>query len=363
MKTCKIAVFGLSLSSAWANDHATTWRSLLKALHESGHEIIFFERTQPLFAEHRDLPDPDWLRLIFYESLADLGEWADTICRADVLIVGSHVPEATLLAQRLRNSAPGLLAFYDIDTPQTVAQMERGDCAYLDAQTARLYDLYLSNTGGPFLESFAARARLALARPLHCSADPDLHKPARVEKRWDLTYLGACDEDCRPGLERLSIEVARRLPERRFAVAGAPSANEPDWPDNIERIELAAPAEHALFYHSSRFTLNVSRQDAIAAGYSPGVRLFEAAACSTAIVSDEWRGLGEFFSIGREIFVARRAEDVIEFVTRTSDTARETMGAAARRRVLDAHTGAQRAEDFEAHLADAMKRVERVGKA
>ena len=46
-------------------------------------------------------------------------------------------------------------------------------------------------------------------------------------------------------------------------------------------------------------------------GYCPSGRLFEAAACGVAIVSDEWAGLDTFFQPGVEILVARNTDDVI----------------------------------------------------
>ena len=363
MTSRRFAIFGLSLSSSWGNGHATTWRSLIRALNARGHEVTFYERSQPWYAENRDLEDPDWCRLVFYDSLADLGSHADAICRCDVVMIGSYTPEAILLAQRLRGAAPGLLAFYDIDTPVTVAQMANGACAYLDAQTARIYDLYLSFTGGPFLASFANRTRLAMARALYCSADPDLHRPLAAEKRWDLSYLGTYSGDRQPGLDRLLLKTARALPDQRFVVAGAQYPATIDWPSNVERIEHAPPSDHSSFYSASRFTLNVTRVDMINAGYSPSVRLFEAGACGTPVISDEWRGLEDFFTPGREIFVARRTADVVEFLTRTSDVARQTMGEAARRRVLAAHTAERRAEELECHLTEAFKMIERVGRA
>jgi Uncharacterized protein conserved in bacteria len=45
------------------------------------------------------------------------------------------------------------------------------------------------------------------------------------------------------------------------------------------------------------------------AGYSPSVRLFEAAACGVPVISDYWDGLGELFRIGEEILVARTGEE------------------------------------------------------
>lgn len=358
MKPCRIAVFGQSFS-----EQGATWRSLLRAMHARGHDIMFFDRVSPSHAMSSVFAGADWLRLVVYDSLTELSDHADEICRADVLIISSGVPEAMLLTERLRSSAPGLLALYDMDTPITAAAMERGDCAYLDASTARLYDLALCATGGPFLELHAIATRLIMARPLFCSADPEQHVAPNAAKRWDLSYLGDYSEDRQSGVEQLFLSVARALPDRRFAIAGAQYPDGIDWPENVERIEHMPPGEHASFYSASRFTLSVTRQEMRAAGYSPSVRLFEAAACATPIISDEWRGLDEIFAVGREIFVARRADDVIEFVTRTSDPARDALGTAARARVLGSHTGAHRAEELEAHLADALKMRERTGRS
>jgi spore maturation protein CgeB len=98
-----------------------------------------------------------------------------------------------------------------------------------------------------------------------------------VPKKWELSYLGTYSPDRQPTLETLLIEPARRMPDRRFVVAGPQYPAEIEWPDNVERIEHLPPSEHAEFYAASRFTLNVTRADMIAAGWSPSVRLFEAA--------------------------------------------------------------------------------------
>jgi spore maturation protein CgeB len=101
---------------------------------------------------------------------------------------------------------------------------------------------------------------------------------------------------------------------------------------------------------SSRFTLNVTRDDMIAAGWSPSVRLFEAGACGTPIVSDIWQGIDSLFAPDREILLAADGATVIAALTGTDATA---MGEAARARVLAAHTAAHRAAELEAHLAEA----------
>jgi spore maturation protein CgeB len=62
----RLVFFGLSLSSSWGNGHATTYRALLRGLAEHGHEIRFFERDQPWYADNRDLSRADFCSLVFY---------------------------------------------------------------------------------------------------------------------------------------------------------------------------------------------------------------------------------------------------------------------------------------------------------
>ena len=132
-----------------------------------------------------------------------------------------------------------------------------------------------------------------------------------------------------------------------------------DWPDNVERIDHVPPAEHPAFYSASRFTLNVTRAQMIAAGYSPSVRLFEAAACGAPIISDVWDGLETLFRPGREIAFARSSEDVLDVLQRMDEPARQAMAGAARDRILGRHTAAHRAAELEAHLLEASRRMRR----
>ena len=144
------------------------------------------------------------------------------------------------------------------------------------------------------------------------------------------------------------------LPRSRFVVAGPQYPKTLDWPPNVKRIMHLNPRWHARFYSSSRFTLNVTRRDMVQAGYSPSVRLFEAAACGTAIISDNWPGLDTFFTPGREILLPVDYRDVLHFITDLSDEDVQRIGEAAQGRVLAEHTSAKRAEQFENEIANAM---------
>ncbi|HZF42346.1 MAG TPA: glycosyltransferase [Sphingomonadaceae bacterium] len=345
----KLVVLGLSLSSSWGNGHATTFRALLAAFASRGHDILFLERDVPWYAKHRDLADPAYCRLAYYKDLEDLGRFSADIADANAVIVGSYVPEGVDVGALVQRLAARTVAFYDIDTPVTLAKLERGDFEYLSPTIIPGYDIYLSFTGGPTLDRLETQYKSPAARALYCSVDPAAYPPMDVPKRWDLSYLGTWSADRQPTLERLLIEPARREPGRRFVVAGPQYPSDIDWPANVERIEHLPPSEHAAFYAASRFTLNVTRADMIAAGWSPSVRLFEAASCGTPIISDRWEGLDSLFAPDREIILADTAEHVIAALANDA----HAIGQAARARVMAAHTAAHRAAELEAHLAEA----------
>jgi spore maturation protein CgeB len=349
----KLVVLGLSLSSSWGNGHATTFRALLKAFAARGHDILFLERDVPWYASARDVTDPDYCRLEYYSDIAALERWQREIEQADAVMVGSYVPEGVPVGRYVQSHARGVTAFYDIDTPVTLAKLERGDHEYLSPEIIPGYDVYLSFTGGPTLHHIEQRYGSPAARALYCSVDPAAYPPLDVEKKWDLSYLGTYSPDRQPTLEKLLLEPARRLPDRHFVVAGPQYPAEIDWPANVERIEHCPPADHPAFYSASRFTLNVTRADMIAAGWSPSVRLFEAAACAVPVISDRWQGLDELFTPEREIILADTPEQVIEVLTGTDAESAAAMGRAARQRVLNGHTAADRAAELEASLLEA----------
>jgi spore maturation protein CgeB len=350
----RLVVLGLSLSSSWGNGHATTYRALLKAFAARGHEVLFLERDVPWYqGAHRDLPDPSFCELAFYDSLRDLERYEGEVERADAAIVGSYVPEGVEVGRWAQRTARGPVAFYDIDTPVTLAKLERGDFEYLSPEIIPGYDIYLSFTGGPTLQRLERQYGSPRAEALYCSVDAEAYRPLEVERRWDLSYLGTYSDDRQPTLERLLIEPARRAPQLKFCVAGPQYPDDIDWPANVERLEHVPPAEHPAFYAASRFTLNVTRQDMIAAGYSPSVRLFEAAACGCPIVSDIWDGIETLFEPGRDIVLAPDSGAVIELLADPSEARRQALAEGARARVLSGHTARHRAEELERALTNA----------
>lgn len=349
----RIVILGLSITSSWGNGHATTYRGLVRELDRRGHDVLFLERDVPWYSANRDLPTPPYGRTELYASLADLDErFRDVVRTADAVIVGSYVPEGIAVGEWVLESAGKATAFYDIDTPVTLAKLERGDTEYLAPELIPRYGAYFSFTGGPTLQRLEREFGSPMARPLYCSFDPGLYYPEPAETRWDLGYMGTYSDDRQPPLERLMLEPARLWDRGRFVVAGPQYPATIAWPGNVQRIEHLPPTEHRRFYNQQRFTLNITRADMIRAGYSPSVRLFEAAACGIPIISDCWEGLDQFFEPGREILLARSAQDTLRCLRELPEPERCAVGARARERVLATHTAAHRAAELEGYLGE-----------
>jgi spore maturation protein CgeB len=343
----RLVILGLSITSSWGNGHATTYRALVKALARRGHEITFLERDVPWYASERDVKRSKDCRIRLYRSLAELEHRHAALVRdADAVIVGSYVPDGIAVGQWVLQRAKGVTAFYDIDTPVTLAALERGACAYLESQLIRRYDLYLSFTGGPTLELLESMGS-PRAEALYCSIDPDLHAPVRTKQRWLMGYLGTYSPDRQPPLERMLFDVARQLPQASFVVAGPQYPADTRWPENVTHIAHLPPDRHPEFYCAQHFTLNVTRSDMRMLGYSPSVRLFEAAACGVPIVSDRWEGLETIFRPGSQILVAETGDEVLALLRDTSLSRRQEIAAAARAHVLRFHSASERAARLE----------------
>jgi spore maturation protein CgeB len=348
---------GLSITSSWGNGHATPYRGLVRELALRGHRVLFLERDQPWYADHRDyVNDPD-VQVELYSSLDQLKErFTSEISHATAVIVGSYVPDGILVGEWVLAHAAGVAAFYDIDTPVTLASLERGGLDYLSPELVPRYHLYLSFTGGPTLDLLHDRYGAPMARPLYCSVDPQLYYLEEHEKKWDAGYLGTYSADRQPALRHLLLEPAGRWPGGFFVVAGPQYPKEIQWPANLERIEHLPPFQHRRFYNEQCLTLNITRAPMIAAGYSPSVRLFEAAACATPVMSDYWQGLETFFEPGEEILVTRSAEDTLNFLLRLPQRDRQEIGERARQRVLKEHTSAHRAAELESYICELLHR-------
>lgn len=344
---------GLSITSSWGNGHATTYRGLLRELAKRGHAVTFLEADAEWYASNRDLPAPPYCRAELYADFEELKRrFANDVREADAVIVGSYVPDGVRVGAWVLETSSCPVAFYDIDTPVTLAQLSRGECAYLSPELVARYHLYCSFSGGPTLQVLEQTWGSPRARALYCSVDPESYFPDAAAQEFDLTYLGTYSPDRQPTLDALLLQPARAWREGRFFVAGPQYPNDVVWPDNVKRANHLPPSQHRSFYASGKWTLNVTRADMVRAGWSPSVRLFEAAACGVPVISDVWPGLEDFFVPDEEIILAPNAKDSLRALREIGEESRARIGHAARARVLGAHTSAHRAQELESYLRE-----------
>lgn len=359
----KLVVIGLSITSSWGNGHATTFRALLNAFNKRGHDILFLERDVPYYAQNRDLPDPAFCEVKLYSSLNELKEkYKPEIQNADAVMVGSYVPEGVEVNDFVVKTAKGVTLFYDIDTPVTLAKLAREDFEYLHPRQIEKFDTYLSFAGGPVLDVLMDKYDSPNAEPLYCSVDADLYFPEFQEIQWEMGYLGTYSDDRQPTVEKLLNQTAKKLPSKQFSIAGSQYPAKYNWSGNIELLGHLPPSEHRKYYNSQRYTLNVTRQDMIKAGFSPSVRLFEAAACKVPIISDYWDGLDSFFIPGKEILIAHTTQDAVDFINEISEKERQQIAENAFQKILNKHTSEVRAEELERYIVEIHSPSEKLAK-
>jgi len=345
----RIVVFGLSISSSWGNGHATLWRGLIQALARRGCSVIFFERDLPYYAAHRDSLDPPGCSLIIYSDWADVRSIARReLADADVAIVTSYCPDGIEATALVLDAPRCLHVFYDLDTPITLSRVNEGyKLTYIDERGLADFDLVLSYTGGEALAALRTQLGARTVAPLYGHVDPGAHSPVdgMAEFTGDLSYLGTYAEDRQPALLELLLGSAIRSPAKRFVMGGAQYPDDFPWASNVHFVRHLPPSLHSAFYCSSPLTLNITRRPMAQLGWCPSARLFEAAACGTAVITDQWEGLSDFYEPGKEIVVVNTSDDVLAALS-MDDKDVHRIAARARDRTLAEHTSQHRADEF-----------------
>jgi spore maturation protein CgeB len=347
----KFAFFGSSLVSAYWNGAATYYRGIIRAMNERGHEVSFYEPDAYDRQKNRDIPDPDWARVIVYQpteedvyKMLDDAQDADVIIKTSGVGVFDELLEKEVLGLKLKGK---FVIFWDVDAPATLDRVKYNEDDYFKALIPQ-YDLILTYGGGdPVVntyKSFGARNCF----PIYNALDPSTHHPVDREDRFDsdLAFLGNRLPDREKRVEDFFIEVAAQMPEHTFILGGNGWGDKP-MPSNINYIGHVYTKDHNALNCSPMAVLNISRDSMASYGFSPATRVFEAAGAGACIITDYWLGIDYFFEPGTEILVAKSGDEVKEILSSlTKEKARE-VGQAALKKVLEKHTYAHRAAELD----------------
>ncbi len=85
----RLSFIGSSLVSCYWNGAATYYRGLLRALAARGHQITFLEPDAFGRQQNRDMPDPDWAKVVVYPGVGEDGvrRCLDAARGADVVVL------------------------------------------------------------------------------------------------------------------------------------------------------------------------------------------------------------------------------------------------------------------------------------
>jgi len=351
----RMVILGPSLTSSLGNGAASTYRGLVRELAARGHEVLFLQRRGEESAGQK-MQAVDAVRVEAYSGLKELkNRHAAALRDADFVLVASQITDAAGIGDWVTRHAQGVTAFYDLNTADTLASLGQNGHGSGSAALISRFNLYLSFAGGPLLDQLEDKLGLPMARPLYPAVDARLFFPEYSRQTWDLGFIGRHSNDCLPALERLLLEPARRWNEGRFIVAGSSYPRSLRWPANVKRVAQISAPKRRTFYNSQRFTLDLMPPDPLGMGYSPSVRLFEAAACGTPVITEFWPGLDTFFTPDEEILVSHSADETLIYLEEISELDRRCLGYRARERVLARHTTRHRAAELESYILELLR--------
>ena len=343
-----IAFFGSSLVSAYWNGAATYYRGIIRALHNLGHEVTFYEPDAYDRQQHRDIPDPDWARVVVYnvddeDGVLDALEQArgvDMLVKTSGVGVFDELLEAAVFNVKEPHT---ITVFWDVDAPATLDRVkaDRSD-PFLDLIPQ--YDLILTYGGGdPVVQNYKALGARECV-PIYNALDPDTHHPVPADERFmcDLALLANRLPDREARVETFFLETAKKLPELRFVLGGSGWGDKP-MPANVNYVGHVYTRDHNAFNCSARAVLNVNRDSMASYGFSPPTRIFEAAGAGACLITDAWEGIETFLTPDREVLVANDADDVVRHLRSLDEKKARAIGEAALQRVLAEHTYEHRA--------------------
>jgi spore maturation protein CgeB len=348
----EIVFFGSSLVSAYWNGAATYYRGIIRALHDLGHHITFYEPDVYDRQKNRDMDDPKWARVVVYPAEND-----QAVCtaleearHADIVIKTSGVGvfDELLEAAVLEIRRPGMIvAFWDVDAPATLDRVHSEPNDPFRALIPN-YDIIFTYGGGDAVVSAYQALGARLCYPIYNAADPTTHHPVPPDPRFAglCGFLGHRLPDREARVEEFFLRPASHLPTQRFILGGNAWDDKPMTP-NIEYVGYVSTRHHNAFNCSLQTVLNINRASMARYGFSPPTRVFEVAAAGGCLITDAWQGIEYFFEPGRELLVAEDGDAVTAYLAALDPAQARAIGEAARQRILAEHQYVHRACQFQ----------------
>lgn len=348
-KKLNIAFFGSSILSAYWNGAATYYRGIVRALHNMGHEVTFYEPDVYDRQKHRDIEPPNYCNVEVYENDKNQLRRCLKIAeeRADIIIKTSGIGAFDEFLEReipkLKRSN-NVIIFWDVDAPATLDRMiNHKDDAFRD-QLPKFDGVLTYGGGEPVVKTYQLLGAKKCI-PIYNAFDPDTHHPVPAQEKFSchLGFLGNRLPDREARVEEFFIKPAQILADKKFIIGGSGWQDKP-FSKNVKYCGHVYTNEHNAFNSSSLAILNISRGSMAEYGYSPATRVFEAAGAAACIITDYWEGIEMFFEPDKEILVARDGDEVVEILKNLTPEKAKKIGDAAYQKVISKHTYSHRTQ-------------------
>jgi spore maturation protein CgeB len=337
----KIFVFGSSITSSYWNGAATYYRGIYKNLHALGHEITFAEPDIYKRQQNRDAGDISYVNVVVYQTPTDLEDVLELARDADLIVKHSGVgAEDAFLEGRVLHlrSSHRQVAFWDVDSPATLASVEADERNHLRKLIPRFDFIFTYGGGSPVVEHYL-RLGARNCHPIYNGLDPETHHPVCADSALacDLAFVGHRLPDRERRVEEFFLRAAELAPDMAFLLGGE-GWGDKRLPRNVRWIGHVATADHNRVNCSARMVLNINRDSMAHTGFSPPTRVFEAAGARACVITDRWPGVEMFFTPESEILVASSAEEIVTQLRSISADRARLIGRAMRKRALRDHT-------------------------
>jgi spore maturation protein CgeB len=354
----RIFVFGSSITSSYWNGAATYYRGVYRNLAVLGHEITFAEPDIYDRQQHRDISEVEYTNVIVYQTPRDLDDLLGLAATADLVIKHSGIgADDELLERRVLEckSRHRFVAFWDVDAPATLERVEKNASDPFRPLIPQ-YDFIFTYGGGDPVVGHYTALGAQNCHPIYNALEPNSHFRVAPDPtlECDLVFVGNRLPDRERRVEQFFLRAAQLAPEMSFILGGEGWGSK-QLPSNVRWIGHVGTNAHNRVNSSARMVLNINRESMAEVGFSPPTRVFEAAGAAACLITDHWTGVETFFAPGREILVARSAEEIVQHLRSTPREQAERIGAAMLERALHDHTYSLRAQKVDSILTSARK--------
>jgi hypothetical protein len=231
------------------------------------------------------------------------------------------------------------LVYFEADMPEVLPEHNVFGYSYYQGADLSVFDGYISNSDG--VNDVVSRMGARNIFAIHYAVDPDIYKPFPAEKNIDVLFSGAGVRGREKWMDKMIFSPARKN-LLRVAVSGGWGSNVPEGVKKLGYLPFNRWL-HALC--SSKLNLNISRFAHANVCKTSTYRIFELCGMGCAVVTNPHKGVEEWYTPNKEIYVLSDDEDPLEvYLSLLSDEDRlRRMGELARERTLKEHTYRHRA--------------------